>query len=95
MSERQKGTVKWFNESKGFGFIQLEDERDAFVYYKEIQGSGFRTLSPGQSVSFELHGHKFLVEQMATKRFCLLQHSIWVIEKKCPTHHFIEWSGQV
>jgi cold shock protein len=49
-----KGTVKWFNESKGFGFIQPEDGgEDLFVHYSCIQGSGFRTLKDGQAVEFE------------------------------------------
>lgn len=49
-----KGTVKWFNESKGFGFITKEDGGDVFVHYSEIQGNGFKTLSEGQAVSFEV-----------------------------------------
>ncbi|MCG2721020.1 MAG: cold-shock protein [Thermodesulfovibrionales bacterium] len=49
-----KGTVKWFNESKGFGFITKEDGGDVFVHYSAIQGSGFKTLTEGQAVSFEV-----------------------------------------
>lgn len=49
-----KGTVKWFNESKGFGFITREDGGDVFVHYSEIQGDGFKSLSEGQAVSFEV-----------------------------------------
>ncbi len=49
------GTVKWFNESKGFGFITPEDGgKDVFVHFSAIQGSGFRTLAEGQKVSFEV-----------------------------------------
>ena len=48
------GTVKWFNESKGFGFIAREDGEDVFVHHTAIQGSGFKTLSEGQSVSFDV-----------------------------------------
>jgi len=49
------GTVKWFNESKGFGFISPSDGgKDVFVHFSAIQGDGFRTLSEGQSVSFEV-----------------------------------------
>ena len=47
------GTVKWFNESKGYGFIESEDGEDCFVHFSEIQGEGFKTLSEGQSVEFE------------------------------------------
>jgi CspA family cold shock protein len=48
------GTVKWFNDAKGFGFIRLEDDVDVFVHYTQIEGDGFRTLEEGQSVEFEL-----------------------------------------
>ncbi len=47
-----KGTVKWFNESKGFGFITSEDGGDVFVHYSEIQDNGFKTLSEGDEVTF-------------------------------------------
>ncbi len=49
-----KGTVKWFNESKGFGFIAREDGEDVFVHHTAIQGNGFKTLSEGQAVSFDV-----------------------------------------
>ena len=48
------GTVKWFNESKGFGFITQEDGTDVFAHYSEIQGDGFKTLAEGDQVSFEV-----------------------------------------
>lgn len=49
------GTVKWFNESKGFGFIRPDDgSKDVFVHYSAIAGSGFRSLAEGQKVSFEV-----------------------------------------
>ena len=50
----QKGTVKWFNDSKGFGFITPESGSDVFVHHSEIQSSGFKTLREGQSVEFEV-----------------------------------------
>jgi cold shock protein len=49
-----QGTVKWFNESKGFGFIAREDGEDIFVHHTSIAGSGFKTLSEGQAVSFDV-----------------------------------------
>jgi CspA family cold shock protein len=49
-----KGTVKWFNESKGFGFITKEDGDDVFVHYTAIQDSGFKSLSEGQQVQFDV-----------------------------------------
>ncbi|MBB2494829.1 cold-shock protein [Aquipseudomonas ullengensis] len=52
MSERQTGTVKWFNDEKGFGFITPESGADLFVHYRSIQSSGFKSLQEGQKVSF-------------------------------------------
>jgi cold shock protein len=53
--EMATGTIKWFNESKGFGFIsQADGGTDVFVHFSAIQGSGFKTLNEGQSVSFQI-----------------------------------------
>lgn len=49
-----EGTVKWFNETKGYGFIQQDDGKDVFVHHTAIQASGFRTLAEGERVSFEV-----------------------------------------
>jgi len=49
-----EGKVKWFNEKKGFGFIESDEGGDVFVHYSAIQGSGFRTLYEGQRLSFEV-----------------------------------------
>ncbi len=48
-----EGTVKWFSDQKGFGFIEQENGSDLFVHFSEIQGDGFKTLAEGQKVSFE------------------------------------------
>jgi len=48
------GVVKWFNDSKGFGFIEQENGEDVFVHFSSIQGEGFKTLSEGQAVSFDV-----------------------------------------
>lgn len=52
MSTRQNGTVKWFNNEKGFGFISQEEGQDLFVHYRAIEGTGFKSLKEGQKVSF-------------------------------------------
>jgi CspA family cold shock protein len=52
MSVRQTGTVKWFNDEKGFGFITPESGADLFVHYRSIQSTGFKSLKEGQQVSF-------------------------------------------
>ena len=49
-----KGTVKWFNESKGFGFVTKEDGGDVFIHYSAIQGNGFKTLAEVQAVTFDV-----------------------------------------
>ena len=52
MSNRETGTVKWFNDAKGFGFISRENGEDVFVHFRAIQGNGFKSLQEGQKVSF-------------------------------------------
>ena len=55
MSERVQGTVKWFNNAKGFGFITREEsDDDVFGHFRSIQGDGYRTLNEGQDVEFNL-----------------------------------------
>ncbi|MBI3583254.1 MAG: cold-shock protein [Nitrospinae bacterium] len=49
-----KGTVKWFNESKGYGFIKQENGEDVFVHFSAIKGDGFKTLKEGQEVEFDV-----------------------------------------
>lgn len=54
MAEREKGTVKWFNDAKGYGFVIRESGEDVFVHYSAIRGEGFRSLAEGQAVEFEV-----------------------------------------
>ena len=54
MSDRVQGTVKWFNASKGFGFIQYEGGQDVFVHFSAIQSNGYRSLDEGQRVEFSI-----------------------------------------
>ena len=54
MADRETGTVKWFNDSKGYGFIQRESGGDVFVHHSAIRIEGFRTLSEGQRVEFQV-----------------------------------------
>ena len=69
MSDRVNGTVKWFNNAKGFGFIsRQESEDDVFVHFRSIQGDGYRTLDEGQSVEFTLtNGAKGLQAEDVSK----------------------------
>ncbi len=54
MADRETGTVKWFNDSKGFGFIERQDGSDVFVHHSAIRAEGFRSLREGQQVEFEV-----------------------------------------
>ncbi len=64
----KKGTVKWFDVKKGFGFIQQEDGNDVFVHYSNISGDGFKVLEDGESVEFEVvEGDKGLQAQNVVK----------------------------
>jgi len=54
MSDRENGTVKWFNDAKGYGFIERDKGGDIFVHYRSILGSGFRSLTEGQRVEFNV-----------------------------------------
>jgi len=69
MSERVTGTVKWFNNAKGFGFITREDsDDDVFVHFRSIQGEGYRTLNEGQEVEFKIvEGPKGLQAEEVSK----------------------------
>ncbi len=54
MAERENGTVKWFNDAKGFGFISRQNGEDVFVHFRAIETQGFKSLKEGQSVTFEV-----------------------------------------
>jgi CspA family cold shock protein len=67
MSERETGTVKWFNNSKGYGFLLRDGKDDVFVHYSAIQGDGYRSLEEGQKVEFTVaQGDKGLQAQDVT-----------------------------
>ncbi len=66
MSEKETGTVKWFNGSKGYGFIERAEGDDVFVHFNPIVGDGFRNLEEGQRVEFNVtQGHKGLPAENA------------------------------
>jgi len=54
MADRETGTVKWFNDAKGFGFISRQNGEDVFVHFRAIETQGFKSLKEGQTVSFEV-----------------------------------------
>ena len=67
MADRETGTVKWFNDAKGFGFISRESGEDVFVHFRAIQGTGFKSLQEGQQVTFEVvQGQKGLQADAVT-----------------------------
>ena len=67
MSDKLKGKVKWFNQSKGYGFISHDGGDDLFVHFSEIQGDGFKTLAEDQEVEFEMgEGEKGPVAKVVT-----------------------------
>ena len=68
MEEREVGTVKWFNNGKGYGFIEREGGDDVFVHYSEISGDGFKSLDEGQKVEFTVaDGDKGLQATLVAK----------------------------
>ena len=70
MSNRETGTVKWFNDAKGFGFISRENGDDVFVHFRAIQTQGFKSLQEGQKVSFVVvQGQKGLQADEVTPEY--------------------------
>ncbi len=68
MSNREQGIVKWFNDSKGFGFIQRNSGEDIFVHFRAIQGDGYRSLKDGEKVEFTVvEGQKGLQAEEVRK----------------------------
>ncbi|PAV49077.1 cold shock domain protein CspD [Pseudomonas sp. HAR-UPW-AIA-41] len=68
MAEREVGTVKWFNDAKGYGFIQRSTGADVFVHFRAIRGDGHRTLNEGQQVEFAVtEGQKGLQAEDVAK----------------------------
>ncbi len=68
MAEREKGTVKWFDPKKGFGFISRENGEEVFVHHTSIQSEGFRTLEEGDQVEFEVASSQKGFEAKEVKR---------------------------
>lgn len=68
MAQREQGTVKWFNDAKGFGFVQRESGEDIFVHFRAIQGDGYRSLKEGERIEFIVtEGQKGLQAEEVTK----------------------------
>ena len=68
MSEKKQGQVKWFDSRKGFGFIEIEGEKDIFVHFSEIQTDGYKSLIDGEKVEFEIDdGEKGIRAKSVTK----------------------------
>lgn len=73
MSNTVTGTVKWFNETKGFGFIQQDNGPDVFAHFSEIQGSGFKTLAEGQKVSFSVAQGQKVLQRLTSLQFNIVK----------------------
>ncbi len=69
MTERFKGTVKWFNATKGYGFIGREDGEDVFVHFSAIQAEGYRKLEEGQVVEFSIESFRYAFARAKTIDF--------------------------
>ena len=63
-----EGRVKWFNEKKGYGFIESEEHGDVFIHYSAIEGDGFRTLNEGEAVTFEVEEGKKGLQAIKVKQ---------------------------
>lgn len=86
-----KGTVKWFNKDKGFGFISGEDGNDYFVHYSNINAKGFRSLEEGQAVSFEVtEGNKGPVASNVTVAQFKFARNLWGTEFQYPIFYKFE-----
>ncbi len=65
-----RGTVKWFNDRKGYGFISAEDQQDVFVHFSAIEGNGFRTLHEGEQVEFDIRKSERGAEAAHVTKIC-------------------------
>ena len=65
-----RGTVKWFNDHKGYGFISAEDQLDVFVHFSAIEGNGFRTLHEGEQVEFDIKTSERGAEAAHVTKIC-------------------------
>ena len=89
---REKGTVKWFNGAKGYGFIQRSTGEDVFVHFSAIQENGYRTLNEGETVEFDLlKGPKgFQAANVVRAYTCRRSHTPTLPH---PTGGFCSWAG--
>ena len=94
MSERIVGTVKWFNTSKGYGFIARESGPDVFVHYSAIKSEGFRNLEEGQKVEFEVEAGNKVAETLADIARILTGRSEIRKQKRTLFDPLLSWFGQ-
>ena len=84
MADRKQGTVKWFNSTKGYGFISQDGGDDVFVHYQAIQGEGYKTLNENQKVEFTVtQGPKGLQASEVKVPRCVFLVSIFALDSVC------------
>ena len=96
---KEQGTVKWFNASKGFGFIQRQSGEDIFVHFSAIQADGYKSLNEGQAVEFEVTAERDIarrrralaqpIEAFGIGKFAVCRHSLGWTRNRCVGYHAI------